>query len=61
MMTSSEPDRPQDPMPLQNAVAASGVLGALAASSCCMLPLALFTLGAIGPWLGMLTSTRNQS
>lgn len=37
-------------------VAAGGVLGALAASSCCIVPLALFGLGATGAWIGMLTS-----
>ena len=33
-----------------------GVLGALAASSCCILPLALFSLGVGGAWLGRLTA-----
>ena len=37
-------------------VAASGILGALAASSCCMLPVALFTLGISGAWIGNLTA-----
>lgn len=32
------------------------VLGAVGASSCCLLPLALFSLGATGPWLGQLTA-----
>ena len=36
--------------------AAGGILGALAASSCCMLPLALFTLGISGAWIGNLTA-----
>ncbi len=36
--------------------ATGGVLGALGASSCCVLPVALFTLGATGPWIGELTS-----
>jgi mercuric ion transport protein len=31
------------------------VLGALAASSCCILPLALFGLGVSGAWIGNLT------
>lgn len=34
--------------------AASGVLGALAASACCLLPLALFSLGVGGVWVGRL-------
>lgn len=35
--------------------AAGGVLGALTASSCCLLPLALFSVGASGAWLGNLS------
>ena len=37
-------------------VAAGSVLGALAASSCCIIPLALFGLGASGAWIGNLSS-----
>ena len=37
-------------------VAAGGVLGALAASSCCLLPLVLFGLGASGAWIGTLSA-----
>ena len=36
-------------------MAAGGLLGALAASSCCILPLALFGLGISGAWIGSLT------
>jgi mercuric ion transport protein len=36
--------------------AAGGLLGALAAASCCILPLALFGLGAGGAWIGNLTA-----
>ncbi len=36
--------------------AAGGVLGALAASACCIIPLALFGLGATGAWIGTLTA-----
>jgi mercuric ion transport protein len=36
--------------------AAGGILGALAASSCCILPLALFMLGISGAWVGNLTT-----
>lgn len=36
--------------------AAGGVLGALAASSCCILPLVLFTLGISGAWISNLTA-----
>src|SRR5258708_35124449 len=53
-MTSREADSPRDVTRLQNAAAAGGVLGAVAASSCCMLPLLLFALGASGPWIGTL-------
>ena len=37
-------------------VAAGGILGALVASSCCILPLALFSLGVGGAWIGTLTA-----
>ena len=33
-----------------------GLVGALAASSCCILPLALFSLGVGGAWIGNLTA-----
>src|SRR5262249_21470458 len=36
--------------------AAGGILRALAASSCCILPLALFMLGISGAWIGNLTA-----
>ena len=39
----------------QNLVAAGGLLGALAASSCCILPLTLFSLGVSGAWIGNFT------
>ncbi len=32
-------------------IAAGGILGALAASSCCILPLVLFSLGISGAWI----------
>src|SRR5258708_16623611 len=34
---------------------AAGLLGALAASSCCIVPLVLFGLGVSGAWIGNLT------
>ncbi len=37
-------------------VVAGGVLGAFAASSCCTLPLVLFSLGIGGAWIGNLTA-----
>jgi mercuric ion transport protein len=39
----------------QSLIAAGGLLGALAASSCCILPLALFGLGVSGAWIGNFT------
>jgi mercuric ion transport protein len=36
--------------------AAGGVLGAIAASSCCIVPLVLFSLGVSGAWIGNLTA-----
>jgi mercuric ion transport protein len=36
-------------------LATGGVLAALGASSCCVLPFALFTLGVSGAWIGNLT------
>ena len=40
----------------ESLVAAGGILGAIAASSCCIVPLALFSLGAGGVWIGNLTA-----
>lgn len=37
-------------------VAAGGILGALAASTCCIVPLILFSLGVSGAWIGNLTA-----
>jgi mercuric ion transport protein len=37
------------------AIAAASLLGAAAASSCCVLPLILFGLGVSGAWIGNLT------
>jgi mercuric ion transport protein len=36
-------------------MATGGLLGALAASSCCILPLVLFGLGVSGAWIGNFT------
>jgi mercuric ion transport protein len=36
--------------------AVGGILGALAASSCCILPLVLFAAGISGAWIGNLTA-----
>jgi mercuric ion transport protein len=37
-------------------IAVGGVLGAIAASSCCIVPLVLFALGVSGAWIGNLTA-----
>jgi mercuric ion transport protein len=37
-------------------IAAGGILGALAASTCCIVPLILFSLGISGAWIGNLTA-----
>jgi mercuric ion transport protein len=39
----------------QKLFTAAGVLGALAASSCCIVPLVLFGLGISGAWISALT------
>ena len=39
----------------QGVMAIGGLLGALAASSCCILPIVLFSLGVSGVWIGNLT------
>jgi mercuric ion transport protein len=49
------PGRHQNPTTLALA-AAGGLLGAVAASSCCIAPLVLFSLGIGGAWLGNLTA-----
>jgi mercuric ion transport protein len=36
--------------------AIGGILGAIAASSCCIAPLVLFSLGVSGAWIGNLTA-----
>jgi mercuric ion transport protein len=40
----------------QRLLALGGILGALAASSCCIVPLVLFSLGITGAWIGNLTA-----
>ena len=39
----------------QQLLAAGGVLGAIGASSCCILPLLFFSLGVSGAWIGNFT------
>jgi mercuric ion transport protein len=40
----------------QRLIAAGGVLGALGAASCCVIPFALFLAGVSGAWIGNLTA-----
>ena len=42
--------------PRNSLLAAGSVLGAILASSCCIVPLVLITLGASGAWIGSLTA-----
>jgi mercuric ion transport protein len=43
-------------MARQGIAAAGGVLGAVASGACCILPLALFSVGISGAWIGNLTA-----
>src|SRR5258705_11156846 len=54
-MTISQADHIADNRRRQNLMAAGGLLGAPAASSCSILPLVLFGLGVSGAWIGNLT------
>src|SRR5229473_8340549 len=54
-MVINQADHIADNRRRQSLMAAGGLLGALAASSCCILPLALFGLGISGAWISTLT------
>ena len=54
-MTIKEDSRVSGSRRGQHLMAAGGLLGAVAASSCCILPLILFSLGVSGAWIGNLT------
>lgn len=54
-MTINPADHVPDNWRRQWLLAAGGLLGALAASSCCILPLTLFGLGVSGAWIGNFT------
>ena len=54
-MTTKQSDHIGDNRRQHGLIAAGGLLGALAASSCCILPLALFSLGVGGAWIGNFT------
>src|SRR5215204_6458498 len=54
-MTINPADHIADNPRRQSIMAAGGLLGALAASSCCIFPLVLFGLGVSGAWIGNFT------
>jgi mercuric ion transport protein len=54
-MTINQTDHIPDNRRRENLMAVGGLLGAFAASSCCILPLALFGLGVSGAWIGHFT------
>jgi mercuric ion transport protein len=54
-MTINQDHHIEDNRRRQSLMAAGGLVGALAASSCCILPLALFGLGVSGAWIGNFT------
>lgn len=45
-----------DTKPVNSLLAAGGIIAALGASSCCVVPLVLFMLGVSGAWIGNLTA-----
>jgi mercuric ion transport protein len=49
------PEKAPSATPLR-LTAIGGILGAILASSCCIAPLALFSLGISGAWIGNLTA-----
>src|SRR5438552_17106467 len=54
-MTINQENQVTDLRRWQGLMAAGGLLGAVAASSCCILPLILFGLGVSGAWIGNFT------
>ncbi len=55
LFSINQEDRIVDARHQQRLAVAGGFLGALAASSCCILPLVLFSLGVSGAWIGNFT------
>lgn len=59
-IVSSELEAPRGDQEAQRSrrtlLAVGGILGAVLASACCVLPLALVTLGVSGAWIGSLTA-----
>lgn len=54
--TESAPNQDANEQARARWIAAGGILGALAASSCCILPLVLFSLGISGAWIANFTA-----
>src|SRR6266849_1444533 len=54
-MTINKEYRVAEMQGAQRLTAAGGLFAALAASSCCILPLVLFSLGVSGAWIGNFT------
>jgi len=54
-MTIKQENRVTETARGQKLMAVGGLLGALAASSCCILPVMLFSLGVSGAWIGNFT------
>ena len=54
-MSVKEGDQPAHASRGPALFAAGGMLGALAASACCILPVAFFSIGVSGAWIGNLT------
>lgn len=52
---ADEGQEPSGPGP-QKLLVAGGILAALGATSCCILPLVLFGMGVTGAWMGNLTA-----
>jgi mercuric ion transport protein len=55
-MTIKEDQRDPGAPRVPKLLAAGGILAALGAASCCMIPFALFMLGVSGAWIGNLTA-----
>lgn len=55
-VTASTEEFAATPRTTERLTAAGGVLGAIAASFCCVLPLAFASLGVTGAWIGNLTA-----
>lgn len=54
--TETTPDQESSEQARTRWIAVGGILGAFAASSCCILPLVLFSLGISGAWIANFTA-----